>query len=132
MKGSWVILFFYCLLTTNELVADKLVPFGPFIPKPNSENCVRETEFMKKNHMELLFEQRDLVVLKGIRSKTDNFNRCLSCHAIKNSSGSSISYNNPKHFCRNCHDFAAVKIDCFDCHSSVPDENIINEASSER
>jgi hypothetical protein len=27
------------------------------------------------------------------------------------------------HFCQSCHNYAAVKIDCFECHSSKPAGN---------
>ena len=132
MKWSGLILTFIWLLNSFASIADDITKFTPFSPNANVQECVRDTEFMRKNHMDLLFEQRDLVVIKGIRSKTENFNRCLSCHAVKNKVGLNVSYEDPKHFCRGCHDFTAVKIDCFDCHSSVPDKIILDSSLNER
>ena len=31
------------------------------------------------------------------------------------------AYADPKHFCRSCHDYESVSIDCFECHVSKPD-----------
>ena len=120
-------LFLLVILIISPLQAGDTSHIHPKIPKANGENCVRDTEFMKKNHMEFLFERRDLVVIQGVRSKRESFNMCLSCHAVKNSEGIPVSHKNPQHFCRTCHDFAAVKIDCFECHLSVPDQTIIGE-----
>lgn len=121
------VLFFYTIFVVSSIEAGDINPLHPQVPKALGEKCIRDTEFMKKNHMDFLFERRDLVVIDGIRSEKESFNMCLTCHAVKNSDRIAIPYQNPKHFCRTCHDFAAVKIDCFECHLSVPDQTIIGE-----
>ena len=120
-------IFFLCfiLLFSGLSNAEEISSFAPMTPKALGQECVRDTNFMRLNHMDFLYEKRDLVVLKGIRSKPESFNMCLTCHGVKAENGSYISYEEPKHFCRTCHDFAAVKIDCFECHSSVPDQPIL-------
>ena len=32
-----------------------------------------------------------------------------------------IPVNAPGQFCESCHTYAAVKMDCFECHATVPD-----------
>jgi predicted CXXCH cytochrome family protein len=96
------------------------VPF-PHVPKAATESCVRDTAFMRENHMELLLHQRDDTVHKGIRPKRTALTECLTCHAVPGADKKPVTYKDPKHFCRACHDYAAVSIDCFACHNSVPD-----------
>ncbi len=92
----------------------------PDIAKGNGEFCVEDTDFMRRNHMDLLMHQRDDTVQQGIREKKHSLKECISCHAIAGPDSMALTVASPKHFCRSCHDYAAVKIDCFDCHASRP------------
>ena len=92
----------------------------PDIPKGKGDKCVEPTDMMRKNHMEFLLHQRDDTVHRGIRTKKHSLKECMECHAVFDSSNQPVSVANPKHFCRECHDYASVKIDCFDCHASKP------------
>jgi len=92
----------------------------PDIPKGKGDHCVEDTEFMRKNHMKLLLHQRDLTVHLGIRTKKYSLKNCIDCHAVKDADNQFVSVASPKHFCRSCHDYAAVSIDCFECHASKP------------
>ena len=92
----------------------------PVIPKGQGESCVEDTDFMRRNHMTLLMHQRDDTVLQGIRSKQYSLKECISCHAVQGSDAIPVTASDPQHFCRSCHDYAAVKIDCFQCHASRP------------
>ncbi len=103
------------------------VPY-PDIPKGQGEACVADTEFMRRNHMSLLMHQRDETMRKGIRSKQHSLKECIDCHAVPGSDSIAITIEDPKHFCRLCHDYAAVKIDCFDCHASRPERKVVAEA----
>ena len=85
------------------------------------ENCVEPTEYMRKNHMDLLFHQRDVTVHEGIRSKQHSLVNCVDCHASADADGSFASVNAPGQFCEGCHSATAVTIDCFECHASRPD-----------
>jgi len=100
--------------------ADKGVP-APVIPRGEGERCVEDTDFMRRNHMNLLMHQRDDTVLRGIRSKQHSLKECVSCHAVEGADAVAVSFSSEKHFCRSCHDYAAVDIDCFECHASRPD-----------
>ena len=92
----------------------------PDIPKGKGDQCVEETEFMRKNHMELLLHQRDETMYKGIRTKKHSLKECIECHAVYDDNGQAVTHLNEKHFCVQCHEYTSVSIDCFDCHASRP------------
>ena len=95
----------------------------PSIAKGKGDKCVLPTDYMRRNHMDLLDHQRDETVLGGIRTKKFSLKGCVSCHAVKGADGRAVTVKDPKHFCASCHNYAAVQIDCFDCHASRPGEN---------
>jgi hypothetical protein len=77
--------------------------------------CVRDTQWMRKNHMHLLKHQRDETVRKGIRNEQDGLKNCVECHAsLKDDSVLARDDS----FCVGCHRYEAVSIDCFECHAS--------------
>ena len=43
--------------------------------------CVAPTEWMRKNHMKVLFKQRDETVHQGIRGSKYSLKNCVECHA---------------------------------------------------
>jgi hypothetical protein len=77
--------------------------------------CVKDPKWMRKNHMNLLFELRDKTVHKGIREDKLSLKNCIECHA---SSKDNSVIGRADSFCEGCHRYEAVKIDCFECHSS--------------
>ncbi len=79
------------------------------------EHCVEDTQYMRLNHMRLIKHQRDETVRKGIRGSKYSLVGCVDCHA--STRDNSVLGSND-HFCQGCHVYAAVKIDCFECHSS--------------
>jgi predicted CXXCH cytochrome family protein len=92
----------------------------PHPPKGRGEHCVADTAFMRRYHMTMLKHQRDETVHEGVRGKSFSIGGCVSCHAVNGADGLPVSYEDPKHFCRSCHEYAAVSIDCFECHASRP------------
>lgn len=77
--------------------------------------CVRDPQWMRKNHMHLLIHQRDEAVRKGIRDEQISLKNCVECHAsLKDDSVIAREDS----FCAGCHRYEAVKIDCFECHAS--------------
>ncbi len=94
----------------------------PWIASAQGENCVEDTDFMRRNHMDLLKHQRDETMLEGIRGKPYSLRDCLDCHVVRGPDALPVTASSPQHFCRSCHDYAAVSIDCFQCHASRPDE----------
>lgn len=92
-------------------------------PKPVIEaakagsTCVAPPAEMRRTHMELLKHQRDDTVRGGIRGAKASLKECIACHASQKTGSVAASGSN---FCISCHQYAAVKIDCFECHSSKP------------
>ena len=91
----------------------------PVIQKAKGEQCVEPTEYMRKNHMKVLNHHRDKTVHEGIRTKQHSLKNCIECHATPNDKGER-SVLGKDNFCQSCHSYAAVKVDCFQCHSSKP------------
>ncbi len=95
-------------------------PPAPVIPKGKGDHCVRDTAFMRRYHMTMLKHQRDDTVHEGLRDGDFSIKACVTCHAVNGADGEPVGYSDPKHFCRSCHAYAAVSIDCFECHQSKP------------
>jgi predicted CXXCH cytochrome family protein len=85
------------------------------------KSCVEPTDFMRRNHMEVIRHQRDATVHQGIRSTKHSLKDCVGCHVSKGSEQSFSPVNGINQFCGACHAFAAVDLDCFQCHATVPD-----------
>lgn len=95
-----------------------------WLPKPargKGEKCVADTDWMRRNHMTVLSHQRDGTVHDGIRTSRFSLKGCIDCHAVKAADGKPVTVASEKHFCRTCHDYAAVRVDCFECHASRPE-----------
>lgn len=84
------------------------------------QGCVEPTEVMRRDHMRLLLQQRDLTVHRGIRTKRHSLVGCINCHVSTDAGGKFNAINAPGQFCQSCHAYAGVKMDCFDCHASIP------------
>jgi len=84
--------------------------------------CIRDVQYMRKNHMETILHKRDETMRKGIRTKQDSLAECINCHVSKDEHGKYANVGDDKHFCSACHNYAAVSIDCFDCHNDKPTE----------
>lgn len=84
-----------------------------------AKECVRETAYMRSEHMQLLDlwrhsvvrnTQRVYVNQKGQKFNMSLSNTCLDCHS------------NKTEFCDRCHDYASVTPYCWDCHIDNPKE----------
>jgi predicted CXXCH cytochrome family protein len=93
----------------------------PKLPRGQGEQCVAETDWMRRNHMTVLMHQRDKTVHDGIRTKRFSLKGCVECHAVRGADNKPVTIASPKHFCRACHDYTAVRMDCFECHASRPE-----------
>lgn len=107
-------------------LAEGSVPTGTQsrIPSPltgvypgKGDKCVAPTAVMRRNHMKFILHQRNLTMHEGIRTKTFLLTNCVDCHADPKTH-TVLGKNG---FCASCHAFAAVKIDCFSCHSPSPE-----------
>lgn len=94
----------------------------PRPPKGQGERCVADADFMRRDHMSMLMHGRRETVHQGVRDEKSSLAGCVSCHAVKGADGKPVAYADDRHFCRSCHSYAAVKIDCFECHASRPDQ----------
>jgi len=100
------------LLAMSPAWADSL---APKLDIGRGGQCVEDPAFMRANHMKLIIHQRDLTVRQGIRGSKYELTNCVDCHASKENNSVLDSDRNS---CQGCHVYAAVKIDCFECHSS--------------
>lgn len=92
----------------------------PRVPAGKGEACVEPTGVMRRDHMKFLRHQRDETVHRGIRGSRHSFAGCIDCHVQRNTQGTPIPVNAEGQFCQSCHGFAGVRMDCFECHASVP------------
>ena len=89
----------------------------PVIEAARGDKCVEDPAFMRRNHMNLLKHQRDDTLRGGIRTAKYSLKACVECHASQTSGSVNVASTN---FCQSCHTYAAVKIDCFECHANKP------------
>lgn len=97
-----------------------------FLELPADQDaCVRDTEYMRFHHMDLLLEIRDEVQRDGKRRGEIGFSDCYppegqaECHLCMDCHDNRIA------FCNRCHDAVDLRPDCFGCHyypESPPDE----------
>lgn len=125
-RHSWIRYAFIAvivfLLSASVMAANNSVASAGRTPKPiietgKGDQCVEDTDYMRKNHMKLLMHQRDETMHKGIRTTKHSLKNCIECHASQKNN--SVAANN-ENFCQTCHAYTAVKIDCFECHASKP------------
>ena len=85
----------------------------PVIKIEKGEACVAPTGEMRRDHMKMLFHQRDRTLRQGLREPRFSLKGCVDCHASRET-GSVLGKDG---FCSSCHAYAAVSIDCFECHT---------------
>jgi hypothetical protein len=96
-------------------------------PKPAIEparagtQCVAAPDVMRRDHPSLLKHQRDETVHRGVREAQSSLKACIGCHA---SAATGSVAQAKTDFCSSCHSYAAVQIDCFECHSSRPQKQV--------
>ena len=109
-------------------------------------HCLAAPDVMRREHPDMLKHQRTLTVREGKRGMPASLNACIACHATGTSAvGSPAGTAEPRadgagdehssaeptsaqtktagpgaHFCESCHAYAAVKLDCFECHAKTP------------
>jgi hypothetical protein len=88
---------------------------GPALDRARSGPCVEDPKLMRRIHMDVVRHGRNDTVRLGIRDRKTSLAACVDCHA--NAKDGSV-VGSDAHFCQGCHAYAAVKLDCFECHSS--------------
>jgi hypothetical protein len=87
----------------------------PVVKVEKGEACVAPTAEMRRDHMKMLFHQRDRTLREGVRTTQFSLKGCVDCHA-STKTGSVLGEEG---FCSSCHSYASVKIDCFECHTPM-------------
>lgn len=120
-------------LAVQTVLADGVKSFvKPGSRAAGSAACVEPTDLMRRNHMELIKHQRDATVHQGIRSTKHSLAGCIDCHVSHDEAGHAVAVNADHQFCNACHAFAAVDVNCFDCHAAIPRGASVSEASARR
>jgi hypothetical protein len=122
--GLAVFVGLFTLPVWRPLLANA-TPSSPTLPLPARQagpsHCVRDTAWMRRNHMKLLMQVRDDVVHRGIRNRDETLPGCLNCHVSRLADRSFPAASSPKFFCNSCHNYVGVKTDCFSCHANRPE-----------
>ena len=110
------------LLAALALVATLAIPAGvlagvdkPVLEKASKGPCIAPPEVMRREHPDMLKHQRVKTVHQGIVGAKVSLERCVECHASKQTGSVAASKQD---FCESCHAYAAVKLDCFECHAT--------------
>ncbi|MCP3970911.1 MAG: hypothetical protein GY717_11475 [Rhodobacteraceae bacterium] len=106
---------------TGMVSAEERSSLWPSVPAATGEPHAEGNEFWRKNHMDMMRHDRDLTMRMGDRQVGASLKACFDCHTVRDDEGHVVTYRDERHFCRSCHDFAAVRVDCFTCHRSTPD-----------
>ena len=115
-------------------IADDTGPLAG-VPEPRAKanpefGCVRPEEDMRKHHMQYLLRHRDETLREGIRTKQFSLAECVNCHITPKPDGQYARFGEKEHFCSSCHTYAAVRIDCFECHRDTPDPETVQETAA--
>jgi hypothetical protein len=102
-------------LLTATAAAAVNQPQSPHLDIGKGGQCVENPKEMRKIHMTLLKHQRDKTMHQGIRGQKHSLAGCIECHA---STKTNSVLGSDEAFCQGCHTYAAVKLDCFECHTS--------------
>ena len=87
----------------------------PVLKIEKGDACVAPVAEMRRDHMKMLFHQRDRTMREGVRTTRFSLKGCVDCHA-STKTGSVLGEEG---FCSSCHSYASVKIDCFECHTPM-------------
>jgi hypothetical protein len=94
----------------------------PQLPEAKGDQCVEDTDVMRRKHMDYLMAHRDKTMHEGIRTTKYSLKECLECHAPVQEDVAA-GKDEGQHFCVSCHQYAGVKIDCFGCHATKPEKS---------
>ena len=102
------------LLLAGSAAGPAALAAGAALDPARSGPCVEDPKVMRRSHMDFLKHDRDDTVRRGIRGVKHSLSACVDCHASK---ADGRVLGSDRHFCQGCHAFAAVKLDCFECHA---------------
>ncbi|WP_300513457.1 hypothetical protein [Aliiroseovarius sp.] len=117
LRGLTTVLFLV-FASVQMLAAQGIVPA---VPKATGEPHPEGNDFMRRWHMTMMEHDRDETMYQGVRPVGASLSACFDCHTVTDDLGKPVTFADDRHFCRTCHEFAAVRIDCFECHRSTPE-----------
>lgn len=115
MVAAWVGVTLLALTFAGKGIAGERTPRPAIEPARSGTQCVAAPDVMRRDHPSMLKHQRDETVHRGVRQARDSLQGCVGCHA---SAATGSVAQAKTDFCSSCHAYAAVQIDCFECHSS--------------
>ena len=116
MRRLWLFALALILLPFAGMAGEAQRTPVPVIEKATAgTTCVADPATMRRTHMDLLKHQRNDTVRGGVRTGAASLKACINCHASQQTHSVVQAETN---FCVSCHSYAAVQIDCFECHSS--------------
>lgn len=89
----------------------------PVLEVDRTTTCVAPPDVMRRQHARMLERRKDLTVRHGVRGGKEALTSCIECHADRQT-GAAVG--TPQAFCQACHDYVAVKLNCFECHQGRP------------
>jgi hypothetical protein len=98
-----------------------------------TQPCVEPIDVIRRLHGSLLKRQRDKTMHQGIRTESDgqpakhSLIGCIDCHVVPDAQGQYPDIHTSQHFCNSCHTYAAVQVDCFQCHAAKPGEVMVQK-----
>lgn len=108
-------------LTWLVLAGTQVAPALPETAQASARGpCLLPAAEMRRRHMDRLLEARIQAVRAGQRDPAWSMEACVGCHVVSDAAGRPVDQTDARHFCRSCHDQAAVAIDCFSCHRATP------------
>jgi predicted CXXCH cytochrome family protein len=113
--AAWLAYALLGLALAGSASAADRTPKPVIEPALAGSQCVEQAAVMRRNHMEFLKHQRDDTVRGGIRGAKHSLKACIDCHASTKTASVAKAETN---FCVSCHTYAAVKVDCFECHTA--------------
>ncbi len=97
---------------------------GPQIPKAvQGEECILPADEMRRSHMDQLRHDRDQTLRLGNRDVEFSLKACIACHVDPTEETVAGTQIEGPEFCKSCHDFAGVRLDCFECHTTRPEQS---------
>ena len=105
----------------------KVEPPAPhLVLEARGDQCVEPTDVIRRDHMKILMHERDEAKRHGRRNPYHSFVGCIDCHVSP-----TASRDDPAtHFCLACHEFNAVRMDCFQCHTDRPSDQPLPRQSA--
>lgn len=128
--GTWLRLAALAAAAAFMAVPPTVAVAGVDLPKlerGKGDKCVEDNDTIRRHHPDLLKHQRNETMRKGIRTTKHSLKGCVECHASEKTGSVAASKED---FCVACHSYAAVKLDCWDCHATKPGKRPVRQVGA--